>query len=184
MSGRLAFLMVLALAASACPSGSDPCVEVPSARGCVEVIPVQERQPAPVAELPVLEGGDASIADHRGSIVVLNFWASWCGPCRREQPDLNQAHAELAGDDVAFLGIDVMDDEVQARAHRDEFEIPYPSLIDRVNQYTSEFDDVAPAALPATLLLDRQGLVAVRLFGVTEADELSVLVHHLVDEDT
>lgn len=153
------------------------CVEVPGGRSCVEVIAEGSRRAAPTRALPVVDGeGEASLADLSGKVVVLNFWASWCGPCRREQPDLNDAHQQLAGEDVAFLGVDVQDTPANGSAHVREFGIPYPSLFDPDSSYAAMFEGISPQAIPSTFLIDRQGRVAARLFGTTTAEELAAVV--------
>ncbi len=172
-------LFLLGLVAGAC-AGSPAlaeCVEVPGGRSCVEVIAEEARVPAPTQPLPTVEGEDElSLADLSGKVVVVNFWASWCGPCRREQPDLNVAHEQLAGEDVAFLGVDLQDSRANAQAHVREFDIPYPSLFDPDSSYAAGFQGISPQAIPSTFLIDRQGRVAARLFGTTSAEELAAVV--------
>lgn len=81
---------------------------------------------APGFEMTLFDGSAFRLEDHRGQVVVLNFWASWCEPCREEMPALQQAAAE-AGDDVVFVGIGAKTDrDDDARAFADEFGISYP----------------------------------------------------------
>lgn len=172
-------VVVLALLATACGGSAAlaECVEVPGGRSCVEIIAPDAREPAPVRALPTVSGdGEMSLAAFAGEVVVLNFWASWCGPCRREQPDLNEAHRRLAGEDVVFLGVDLQDSRPNAQAHVREFSIPYPSLFDPDSSYAAQFEGISPQAIPSTFLIDRQGRVAARLFGTTTAEELATVV--------
>ncbi|MBW3561809.1 MAG: TlpA family protein disulfide reductase [Actinobacteria bacterium] len=147
------------------------------------IIPAAQREPAPDRAAPLLmEQGDLSLTEYRGRVVVLNFWASWCGPCRREQPELNDAAARLEDGDVAFLGVAVNDPEANARAHWQEFAVPYPSVVDRDASYAAAFGGISPAALPTTLIIDDQGRVAARIFGETDADEVTQLVGRILGE--
>jgi thiol-disulfide isomerase/thioredoxin len=112
---------------------------------------------------------------------VVNFWASWCGPCRTEQPDLNEAHEILSGEGVRFLGVNIEDTEPNALAHQREFDIPYESLFDARNRYSSQFRGVGPRTIPTTLVIDEQGRVAARMFGSPrDATEVVALVEHVI----
>ncbi|MEX2458366.1 MAG: TlpA disulfide reductase family protein [Actinomycetota bacterium] len=138
------------------------------------------RPAAPDDVVPVLgEDRELSLADLRGQVVVLNFWASWCGPCRAEQPDLNEAHAQLAPRNVVFLGVNIDDTEPNALAHVREFAIPYPSLFDPSSRYAGAFGGVGPRSIPSTILIDEQGRVAARLFGTTTTEEVVALAERL-----
>jgi thiol-disulfide isomerase/thioredoxin len=183
-----AVLAALSLVLVACGDASSAatCDErIPGVRPGLCPIAVEEREPAPTEAVAVLgtEGEEFSLEDLRGRVVVLNFWASWCGPCRVEQPDLNEAHAALPEDDVAFLGVNIEDSAPNALAHVREFDVPYPHLYDPNNAYASRFRGVGPRTIPTTLLIDAEGRVAVRMFGLVTQTDLLVLADLVASED-
>lgn len=108
-----------------------------------------------------LQGKPYDVADDRGKIVVVNIWGSWCGPCIREAPILQQAHRQL-GDKVAFVGVDVRETSAQngimfERGNK----ITYPSIYSPDGRALLSFKGkVSPKAQPATLILDAKGRVA------------------------
>lgn len=180
-----ALLLSLSLLAGACASGSAE-ERIPGVRPGIALTPPEERVDAPADTGPVLgrDGETISLEELEGKVVVLNFWGSWCGPCRAEQPDLNEAYRQLPEDEVAFLGVDVQEpSEVNGIAHEREFSIPYPSIYDPANEYTSLFKGVGPRSVPTTILIDDEGRVAVTLFGTTNTTEVLVLAEMLLEEE-
>lgn len=146
---------------------------------------VEQRPPAPTDEsFPVLGDDAAEVTfDHPGEVVVINFWASWCGPCQYEQPELNVVAEEYADEDVVFLGVDVQDEsETNAILHQERLEIPYPSAYDPTTAIAGLFEGVTPSGLPDTVLVDREGRVAVSIIGATTAVELSQVIDLLLAE--
>jgi cytochrome c biogenesis protein CcmG, thiol:disulfide interchange protein DsbE len=118
---------------------------------------VQGRQ-APELELPRLSGnGVASLADYRGQVVVLNFWASWCEPCREESPLLQRWHERISKRDGLVLGVDALDEIGHARAFIDEYGLTYPMLRDGEGATRESFGILG---FPETFVIDRQGRVA------------------------
>jgi thiol-disulfide isomerase/thioredoxin len=181
----LALLAALAVAVAAC-SGADGASDgerIAGVRPGVTLGTPDERPAAPTTAVQVLgEDRRLGLADLAGEVVVLNFWASWCGPCRVEQPELNAAFEAVQGEPVAFLGVAIQDSVANAQAHEREFEVPYPSLFDPDNRYAAEFAGVGPRSIPTTILIDRDGRVAARLFGTTTSLEVLALVERLLDE--
>jgi cytochrome c biogenesis protein CcmG, thiol:disulfide interchange protein DsbE len=117
-----------------------------------------ERKPAPAIELPRLSGGGrSSLADYRGKVVVLNFWASWCEPCRTESPLLQRWHERIARRGGTVLGVDVLDVSSDARAFAREYRLRYPMLRDRSGD---ALDDFGVVAYPETFVIDRRGRIA------------------------
>jgi DsbE subfamily thiol:disulfide oxidoreductase len=98
----------------------------------------------------------------REKVTLVNFWASWCGPCRLEQPGLERLWGELQGNGVQFVGINFQDDRAAGLAYLDEFEVSYPSVEDREGLLAYRF---GVPYLPATVLVDATGEMRYRLVG-------------------
>jgi thiol-disulfide isomerase/thioredoxin len=187
-AGRgLVALVAVALLAGACAAAPD-CERIAGVRTGVCPLPVEARRPVPDLALPVIaaEGVDApaelSLADLRGRVVIVNFWASWCGPCRLEQPDLNAAADLLPPDEVVIVGVNIEDTEANALAHLREFAVPYPSLSDPVNDLAGRFEGIGARTIPTTLVLDRSGRVAARVLGLTTLGEVAGLADVVASE--
>jgi thiol-disulfide isomerase/thioredoxin len=126
------------------------------------------------------DGSSWSSVSARGSVLVVNFWASWCGPCRVEQPQLNRAARAYRGRGVRFIGINVRDSRGAAQSYAEEFKIPYPSLFD---QAAVSAVRLQAFALPSTFVLDRDGVVAYRLTGKTTVAILSARLDKLLSHN-
>jgi cytochrome c biogenesis protein CcmG/thiol:disulfide interchange protein DsbE len=115
--------------------------------------------PAPDEELPRLEGGGSGrIADYRGKWVLVNFWASWCEPCKGESPALQRFHAAHAGKSFTVLGIDLDDGTDDARAFVRDFGIDYPQLRDGDGR--DRRDAYGMTGFPESFLVDPEGEIA------------------------
>jgi cytochrome c biogenesis protein CcmG/thiol:disulfide interchange protein DsbE len=132
-----------------------------------------ERPAAPGAAvtLPTLDGkGKGSLEQLRGKVVVLNFWASWCGPCENEAPVLERAQRKLAGSGGTVLGVTYKDDADASRDFVKKYKLSYPSLRD-------DRLDLAPkygtTKLPETFVLDKDGHVVAMSRGEVSQDFLS-----------
>jgi cytochrome c biogenesis protein CcmG, thiol:disulfide interchange protein DsbE len=116
-------------------------------------------EPAPDKELPTLDGtGTGSIADYRGQWVLVNFWASWCDPCREEAPALQRFYERYRDQGVTVLGIDLDDATEDARDFVEEFGLTYPQLRDGDGDEWR--DDYAMTGFPESFLIDPEGDVA------------------------
>lgn len=135
------------------------------------LIPVPSRTVMRDLVLPQLGGGEWRLADHRGQVVLINYWATWCEPCRDELPGLVQLNVEYSPKGLALVAVSMdrgpdarMKVEQFASRYRLPYEIAFPDAIGK-----SESD---LQRLPTTLLIDRQGRVARIYAGAVEREDL------------
>jgi thiol-disulfide isomerase/thioredoxin len=124
-----------------------------------------------------LTGSKLSFSSYRGRVVVLNFWGSWCVPCREEAATLAAVAAKYRPSGVSFLGVDVRDTTASARAFVNRFHVGYPSVGDQGSVITADFTGVVPiAGTPTTLVIDRTGHIAGAVFGTVTYSELTAIL--------
>ncbi|WP_460772483.1 TlpA family protein disulfide reductase [Nocardiopsis nanhaiensis] len=151
--------------------------------GSATVFEAGERDAAPDVTGTTFDGDELSLSEYEGEILVLNVWASWCGPCREEQPVLDEVHTEYGELGVDFLGVNIKDNETAALAYIDNGDILYPSLNDQPGEVPQAFrDTVPPRAIPSTLIIDPDGDIAARVIGPTTYGQLTDLIDPLVVE--
>ena len=172
------FSVLAALALTACANRAGGA----QARLAIDglVAPTADRSTTPQLDGSTLTGTRLDIADWRGNVVVVNFWGSWCAPCRKEAPDLRRVATETYAKGVRFVGIDIRDNRDGAQAFEDSFHITYPSLFDPSSQQALAFGSLAPRATPSTFVLDRQGRVAARFIGATSYKPLLATVNQVL----
>ncbi|ADB35330.1 Redoxin domain protein [Kribbella flavida DSM 17836] len=180
-AGALAGLVLLLTAA--CSSGEDTNQNrsgqtgFVSGNGRVSTFGADQRKPAPDFGGETLDGKTWQYADHKGKVVVLNVWGSWCPPCRKEAPALIAAHKQL-GADVQFIGLNTRDlDKAPARKFVQEFGVTFPSLYDPSGKQLLGFrGQISPSSIPSTLVIDKQGRVAARVIGEVTTQTLVGMV--------
>jgi cytochrome c biogenesis protein CcmG, thiol:disulfide interchange protein DsbE len=116
-----------------------------------------KRPAVPTRSLPALDGGDGSIADWRGKPLIVNFWASWCEPCKAEAPLLERAHARLRSRGGTVLGITVSDASDDSKAFMRDEGITFPSLRDVDGKLAEDFE--TNGGLPESFAIDREGRI-------------------------
>lgn len=182
------WLAVLALAGSGCVGARavDQTSGNPkgylAGSGVITTYDEGDRRPAKLSGR-TLDGGSADLASSAGRVLVLNFWASWCPPCREEADALAAVARETRALGVDFLGINVRDDDANARAFIARRRTPYPSIVDRSATLTVRFGrSVPPRAVPTTLVLDRRGRIAASIYGAVTYSRLAALVRAIAAE--
>jgi thiol-disulfide isomerase/thioredoxin len=140
------------------------------------VIPPDQRPHAPALAGTTLTGHHLDIASWRGHTVVLNFWGSWCVPCRKEAPVLRRAAGDTRRLGVRFAGIDIREQPSAGLAFESRYHIPYPSISDPGNLLAARFGTAAPVATPSTYILDTRGRIAWAYFGATTYRQLEPAV--------
>jgi thiol-disulfide isomerase/thioredoxin len=127
--------------------------------------------------LRLLDGGEFKLSAHRGRPVVINFWASWCGPCRAEAPVLENAWQQYKDQGVIFLGIAVQDREENSRAFIREFGLTYPVGLDVDDRVATLYEITG---LPTTVFIDAHGRIRHRWVGAIGKNRVTLLVDDLL----
>jgi thiol-disulfide isomerase/thioredoxin len=148
-----------------------------------EVIPPDERASAPGFSGTLLDGREFDSGELDGGVAVLNFWGSWCAPCRVESPQFQEVYAEVRDQGVQFLGVNVKDTDQLARAFEDSFGIEFPSLDDPRGEVALAFRDYPANAIPSTIVLDRDGRVAAVYTGEVAQYDLRAVLDRLMAEE-
>lgn len=121
--------------------------------------------------LPMLNGGTFDASEQNGKVLLVNFWATWCAPCREEIPDLIALHEELKDEDFAVIGITVDTDGIElVQKFADQMQINYPILLDATSEVAESFGGVY--ALPTTFVVDKQGTITHRTMGLFPVDSV------------
>ena len=124
--------------------------------------------PAPNFTLKSLSGKNLKLSELAGNVVLINFWASWCGPCLQEMPLLNAIHKKYEPLGFTVLGVNVEENSDNARAFLAERGVDFPVLLDTKNQVSKMYDVVA---MPTTVVVDRDGNMRFLHKGYKAGDE-------------
>jgi thiol-disulfide isomerase/thioredoxin len=123
---------------------------------------------APNFTLKSLGGKNLKLSEMTGNVVLINFWASWCGPCREEMPLLNDLHKKYEPLGFTVLGINVEEDARNARGFLKNFPVDFPVLLDNKNQVSKQYNVIA---MPTTVVVDRDGKMRFLHKGYKPGDE-------------
>jgi peroxiredoxin len=128
---------------------------------------------APDFLLETPEGGELRLSDLRGKPVLVNFWASWCTPCRKEMPEIVRAYDAHKDEGLVVVAVDLQENDAQVRSFAEDFGVEFPIVIDRIGQVAEAWRIGGPIeGIPSSYFLDADGIVRARVFGPMDAERL------------
>jgi len=166
----LLLVLVVALAAGAC-SAKAKTGGVAATGAKLGSAPLVDRNPAQF---------DSDVAALKGRVVVINFWASWCAPCKAETPALQRTFASFAGKPVTFIGVDASDPRGHAQAFLEKDGVTYPTVYDSEGIYGGIATHWQVASLPQTWLVAKDGTRSLRIPRPTTETELAARINQLL----
>ncbi|WP_344508201.1 TlpA disulfide reductase family protein [Dactylosporangium maewongense] len=176
MRARLLWILVACVFLAACDSAAPQ-----NALGSRKIA-VSDRVAAPAMRGDFMDrAGSFDLAQHKGEVVVINFWASYCAPCRTEAPELEKVYDATKGDGVVFVGVNVRDQRDPAASFLADVKPTYGSIFDPPGELPLNFA-VPPNTIPATLVIDRSGRVAAVIRSQVDQKLLEPIVRDLVAE--
>ena len=138
-----------------------------------------ETELAPGFDLVLQDGGQVSPAELRGKVVLVDFWASWCAPCRQEAPVLEETYLEYAGADVEFVGVNIWDLPDNATEYVAQFGISYPNGVDEDGKIAIDY---GVQGIPEKFFVDRNGLIRQKFVGPIRKSVLKETLDSLLAE--
>jgi len=133
---------------------------------------------APDFTLESIEGGKISLSDFQGKKILLNFWATWCGPCKSELPFFQAIHSEQSMKNVAIVAIDIKENTTTVKNFADSQDYTFTILLDKDAKIAQKY--CLPSALPITIFIDSQGIIKARKIGAFRSqDELEKMLRSL-----
>ena len=158
------------------------CLTLAQVANCRELSPYTAQPAAATFDLPDVKGQQHSVADYRGKVVLVNFWASWCPPCIQEMPVLERLKQSLNDQPFEVLAINVGERKYKVWKFVKLINFGLPVLLDTRKD---TFNDWDASVLPTSFLLDKQGHIRYRVQGDTEwdSDEVIALIEDLINEE-
>jgi cytochrome c biogenesis protein CcmG/thiol:disulfide interchange protein DsbE len=142
-------------------------------------VPVDQR-PAREFQVVTLEGDPVSLRGLRGKVVMLDFWSSWCPPCRTEAPALSQVYREYRDRDVEFIGMAIWDAPGSVEDHVLEFDVPYHNAMDDKGEIAIDY---GVAGIPEKFFIDREGKLVRSFVGPMDAGSLREVLDEILASD-
>lgn len=124
---------------------------------------------APDFTLPGLGGEDVRLSDYRGQVVLVNFWATWCGPCRAEMPEIEQVYRAYQDAGFVAIGVNQLEPESEVRAFVDSYQLTWVFALDQTGEVSQRWDVFG---IPQSYLIDREGKIVESWLGVLSRQEL------------
>ena len=149
--------------------GRTASTATPGAMKTGVIVAPQEGALAPAFSLPDLDGHTVNLRDFEGQVLLLNFWAVWCGPCLDEMPMLQARYNALKDDGLVVLGINFGDPAEDVRIYRDALELSFPILLDSEGDVQ---DLYRIRGYPSSVLIDREGIVRIVQVGLMDESQL------------
>lgn len=139
----------------------------PSAKGdIISYLPLEEGDAAPGFTAALTDGAEFTLSEQQGKVVLLNFWATWCGPCVREMPAFEKLHEEY-GEDVAILAVNCMEGEDIVKAFQEENGYTFPIACDEEGDIVMKYPS---QGIPYTLVIDGEGIIQKIYVGAADAE--------------
>jgi len=180
----LLLLLIITLTATSCESEqkSSPDASVSKFDPySAPIYPARERALAKDFDIILIDGNAFSLSGHKGRVVLINIWASWCGPCLDETPDLVDLYNEYQDQGLVILGVSTDEQgESVVRPFMDRFDISYPIYIDSQEIIMSRYGPTM--GIPATFIIDTQGFLRYFAFGALTRKELEPKIAELILE--
>lgn len=147
------------------------------------IVEFEDKLKAPDFTLKDLNGQKASLKDFRGKIVFLNFWTTWCPPCRFEMPSMEKLHSKFKNRDFIILAIDLQERAERVRAFKEKMKLNFPILLDNDGIVGLEY---GVRVLPSTYLVDRDGYIIGGALGPRDwaSKEAFKLIEHLINKSS
>jgi peroxiredoxin len=117
--------------------------------------------------LPTLDGGSITLSDLKGKVVLINFWATWCSPCREEMPSLERLYRQFKHGKFALLAVDIMEHPEKVKKFAREYNLSFPILLDRNGDISAKY---AANAIPTTYIIDKGGKAVGKAIGARKWD--------------
>lgn len=136
-------------------------------------------KPAPQFSMTLLDGGEFRLEEHAGRPVVINFWASWCPPCRDESPGFERVWRKYRDTGVLFVGVDIQDTQEEAARYVEEFGLTFPNGRDPDGKITVDYGVIG---LPVTFFIGANGVVEGRWVGAVPEDKLEDWTRSLIGQ--
>jgi cytochrome c biogenesis protein CcmG/thiol:disulfide interchange protein DsbE len=130
--------------------------------------------------LELMDGEMLELSELRGKVVLVDFWASWCAPCRQEAPVLKQVYREYADRPVEFVGVNIWDRREDADQYARDFAVPYPNGVDESGAIAIDY---GVRGIPEKFFVGRDGLVRRKFVGPMQADTLRAVLDELLSEE-